>query len=254
MKHPVWVASLAAGLLTLTACSSSAGPIVAPATVDCDTLAALDSYHASSLTSFNLTDTAGTATPNTGDLPPFEVSWQVEMDSVEGGDEKQGVITSSDGPASSTTDFIIVGEDEWVTVEVASGGFTKLPPSGSAVPFPPEQTCQGLAADLDLESMQGSPESVNDVRATKYEVKDLPASALGDVPALGPGADAVNIVEDYDGTVWVAEDGYIAKLDITGDGKYEGGRQALNVRIAFEYSGINDTEADVSAPQTAAPR
>lgn len=245
MKSALLLVPLALTAGTLAACGSDGAP-VAIDRIRCEALGVNDSYHYSSHTAFVVSGIAGTATPNPVDLPPFSVAWDVEADLVEGGERRQATVKISDAGSQSETTVIEVGTDSWNNFGPGTD-FAKRE-DGTSLPFPPNETCQALVADLDLASMTGAPEKVNGISSMKYEIDALPSAALADVPSIGPGADAVTVIKEYSGMVWVASDGYISKLDLSGTGDYEGGRRAMNVELAYEYSDINGVDIEIVAP------
>jgi hypothetical protein len=171
MKSPL-VTSLSFVVIALAACGSDGAP-VAVDRISCEALGANDSYHYSSHTAFVVSDTAGTATPNPADLPPFSVAWDVEADLVEGGERRQATVKISDAGSQTETTVIEVGTDSWNNFGPGTD-FAKRE-DGTSLPFPPDETCQALVAELDLASMTGAPDKVNGIGSLKYEVEALPS-------------------------------------------------------------------------------
>jgi len=237
---------LVIGTLVIAACDDG-GSVAAVDRLECDSVAAFDSYHIDSRTALTVSETGAQATPNPNDLAPFSVSWDVEADFTDGGESAQGNLITNDSGSEGHSQFIHIGDSSWVAF--GGGDYIARETLVGPIPFPPSDTCNALAPDLELASMGGTPEDVNGIKSVRYEISDLPATALADMPSLGSSGDAVTVVDKYDGTIWVASDGYISKLELAGDGEYEGGRRAMNVELAYEYSDINDVDAEIVAPQ-----
>jgi hypothetical protein len=70
--------------------------------------------------------------------------------------------------------------------------------------------------------MSGTPEKINGAKSIKFTLAELPSGALADAVSFG-GGDAATVVRSYNGAIWVMEDGYSSKLELSGSGQYEGG-------------------------------
>lgn len=246
MKNLLLFLPVCAAALVLVSCGGDE-EVVAVDRLKCEALAGKDSHHFTSRTAFEVTDTGEGGPAEPTDLVPFAVSWEVEADVTDQGEKKQGIVKTSDGGSVTEKEIIEIGSEAWTTLNRDSD-FIKLQGVDGAVPFPPDETCQALVEDIDLASLSGVEESVNGIGSLKYEIDGLPSTALADVPSIGGSADAVTVIDDYDGAIWVASDGYISKLELSGSGQYEGGRRAMGVEISFEYSDINDVDTDIVAP------
>jgi hypothetical protein len=238
--------ALCAAAIVLVSCGGDE-EVVAVDRLKCEALASKDSHHFTSRTSFEVTDTGSGGPDEPADLVPFSVSWEVDADVTDQGARKQGTVKTSDGGSITEKEIIEVGSDAWTTLGPDSD-FIKLQGVDGADPFPPDETCQALIEDIDLASLTGIQESVNGIGSLKYEIEGLPSAALADVPSIGGSADAVTVIDEYNGAIWVSSDGYISKLELAGSGEYEGGRRAINVNLSFEYSNINGVDTDIVAP------
>jgi hypothetical protein len=181
-------------------------------------------------------------------MATFNLVWAGEMDYTDGGENAMGVITTIDTGREEVKNVIVVGPNQWIAFADRPNAYIEGG-AGSSIPFPPGETCAGLADDLDLTQMEGEPEAVDGVAGMKYEIEGLEPTVLSNMPSIGAGADAVQIIEEYNGTIWIANAGYISKLDLAGHGEYEGGRRAFDVSFFFEFSDVNDVDVEIVAPQ-----
>jgi hypothetical protein len=242
-----------AAVVLMAACSSGGDDAAAVERLACETLAAKDSYHYVSRTAISVEDISGGATTAPADLTPFSLAWSVEADVIEGGDKTHARITTNDSGGTAEKEVLQVGSDAWSTLGPDTD-FVRIEDADRAIPYPPSQTCQNLVDDLALPSMTGTQEKVNGIPSIRYDVSELDPAAFADVPAIGSGADAVTVVDGYEGAIWVASDGYISKMELRGDGEYEGGRRAIEVEISYEYSDINSVDIEIETPQPLAPQ
>jgi hypothetical protein len=251
MRRFILIPSILACLAVLASCGGDDnGEFVLPlGKLNCAAVAVLNSYHYDSDVLIEVTAPDGTGTPPPMDPSPLKVTWRSEVDVEEGGDLIQGVVKTNDGGRESSLDVIAVGSDVWQQSNPNIGFIKAKQGSVPPFPYPPADVCEGLRDDLDLASMSVTPEKVNGVKSVKFALVELPSGALADAVSFGAG-DAATVVRSYNGAIWVMEDGYPSKLELSGSGQYEGG-STIRVEVSFEYSHINDVDTQITAPQRA---
>jgi hypothetical protein len=115
------------------------------------------------------------------------------------------------------------------------------------VPYPPVQMCNAIGRDLYLDQLQGTPEEVNGIQATKYHVENLQSEWPDNHPSFTASSDVSRYVSNFTGDIWVADEGhYIVKIDISGAGQYENGR-GLEVIYSYELFDV-DKDIDIKPP------
>jgi hypothetical protein len=138
-------------------------------------------------------------------------------------------------------EYVIIGETVYFA-DPQSGQWTSQPlaDSGFSVPYTPGASCSALAPDLRLSEMEGTPDTVNGIAATKYHFDSLKSDMPDRHPSFGPGSDAARYVDEFSGDVWVAQvGGYILKMDVRGTGHYETQRE-LHIEVAYELANVNE--------------
>lgn len=103
----------------------------------------------------------------------------------------------------------------------------------------PRDACDSLAPDLILSDLEGTPEEVNGIAATRYHFDELETGFFARHISFGGASDAGRFVTTMSGDIWVAEvGGYIVKMDMAGTGNYPNGRE-LEIDYSYELSDVN---------------
>jgi hypothetical protein len=128
-------------------------------------------------------------------------------------------------------------------------GWTEQPPRerlGDNIPYRPVDVCTALAPDIDT-TWDTESEEINGVDSHRFDVEGLVSDFPDRSPGLGGGADIAQLVNEFDGSIWVAEDGaYVTKMELTGSGTYPDGT-ALSVIFAYEITEM-DADIDIAPP------
>lgn len=172
---------------------------------------------------------------------------QVVEGAVQQGDRIEATLESPEleGPGTSV---IVIEDIVWISL---AGDWTARPLTeidAFPIPYLPEDTCNAIAPDIDVSGLTGTPEMVGEIASQKYHFDAFQSDLPDRHPSFTPQSDAARIVNDYEGDIWIADEGsYVSKLDITGMGTYENGRQ-LTFSIFLELSDINDDSIRVEPP------
>lgn len=146
-------------------------------------------------------------------------------------------------------DYIAMIKTDTLYSMLPGGEWTsaKLSESQFQIPYIPNVACNALAPDLFLSDIEGTPEEINGIAATRYHFEPLVTDFNGNHPAFGAGSDAGRFVKEFTGDIWIAEDGgYLLKMDLVGLGQYENGR-VLEVDFAYEMTDVN-AKIEIKAP------
>jgi hypothetical protein len=245
--------ALAAGLLVATllaACSGGGAEEIRVEQLVCESLLGVDSYHYESHAAVEVVAPAATPAETPAgskvDPPPFVISWDSSVDVKAGGDQLQARIESNDSGRKTVLDMIKISGDVWQQADPNVGYARLIGTSEPTLPYPPEQTCDALQQNLDLQAMTPTYEEVDGVDTAKFTLEDMPSAYLSRASGFGAG-DAVTVVESYDGAIWVTEEGHIFRLELSGSGQYPGG-STLRVENSYGYSDINDVDVEIVAP------
>ena len=231
----------------VAACSGGGGvilPTAEPGTVSCEALTIFDAFRYHSIVTIEMADRGPDLDPQ-GDpygSNGYRITWDVDG-AFHRPDDVDVLISF---PESDNPELRIVEADGRVWQQF-SGTWTEQRGGRPAV-YEPLPLCQGLAPDLDLDSLAGRPESVGDIPATKYTFEELPSQFASRSLYFGPQSDFGRLIQTYDADVWVADEGsYIVKMDLQGTGSFENGRQ-LHLRVFTELQDINDGDIKIVAP------
>ncbi len=234
--------------MLIAACGGNGGDFVlSVGRLNCAAVAGFDSYHYDSSVLIEVKEPADGAATAPMDPSPFVLSWKSQVDAEDAGDLVEGVVKTNDSGRESLVDVVIARGTVWQQSDPNVGYISSSEGSTSPFPFPPEDICLGLSNDIDLAALTGVPEKVNGIRSAKYTLAGLPAGVLADAVSVG-GGDMATVVDSYDGAIWVTQDGYPVRLEISGRGSYEGG-STLRVEVSFEYSHVNDVDKEIVIPQ-----
>jgi hypothetical protein len=130
--------------------------------------------------------------------------------------------------------------DQWTEEELPEGR------GGTVIPMLPVNLCIAIAPDIDT-SAGGVSEDVGGIDSLRYDVAPLTSDFPDRSQDFGPQSDVAALINDFNGSVWVAESGgYISKMELTGTGTYPDGT-VLDIRITYEISDVG-SEIDVDPP------
>lgn len=183
-----------------------------------------------------VTPTTAITRPYTGD---FLFEYQIDADFV-APDRISALIDSGAGDLP----MIIIGQEVWTQVGEAGWTQPEYPPS---LPYQPPDVCQALLPELDLSSLEPQEEEANDVKAQRYAFPEVSAGqALAKI--FGADSDVTLIISKLDAGVWLAkEDGWPARMEISGSGLFGDGRE-LRVYLLVDIKDANSDDITVEPP------
>ena len=234
-----WLTIPLLGILVFAACgggSSSVGPDYTGGPVVCDALEA-NSYTYTIDTGIDVDNPEIFPAPTNVSRGPPTVHFTSHVEAeVENGDRFNATVTNSDGGSSTTFGSIEVDGE----VYTKFGSEWEERGSVSFIPYGIVGVCNALAPDLELESMTGTTDEA--IASEKFEIDSLSmlfASRIADLA----GGDVAALVQTYDITVWVAQEGsYIRKVELSGTGFY-GDETSVTFTLSYE---ISDMGGDIS--------
>jgi hypothetical protein len=238
---------LAAGLLTLMAvlaavivgCGGSA--TFQPGPLTCDPLVN-ESYRFKSHVTLSVDQAPGSPSPSTAPLhTPLTLNSDVNA-SVKGGAIDASYTNTLAGQVP--TNFEVIQLDPSNAYTNHGAGWIKNDTSVRPLPLPyrPVTFCQALSGDIDLSKLSARPaEDVNDVSSFPYDFQIPSTQFFASEPDFGSGSDEAVYVKTLSGTVWVGQkNGFVTKLDMSGEGQYENG-QAIRIAVSFEILDIGQS-------------
>jgi hypothetical protein len=242
-----WWAGVAALVALATfACGGDDDDDVAftPGTVDCDTL--INGSYRYNVSIHYIVDPSPTPLPSgAGPGHPAVDLRQELVGSVEDADSFAAEMTFIDRSVASTTGAMHDDGRGWLqsggrwTEQVASAER----PVGDLVPYLPKNFCQALAPDIDTTVSDRESEDVNGIRSQRFNYTDFVTDFPDRTPDFGGGSDVGVLINEFDGSVWVANNGnFISKIDMSGEGTYPDGA-VMHFSIAYE---ISDLGADIN--------
>lgn len=221
---------------------------VEPGRVACEPLTQLRSYRYKTEVALDLAERPPEMPPEDPDRgpAPFQFTWAIEA-AVQEGDKLQATL-SYPGQNQPDLPVTVIDNQAWYLV----GERWEIQSLGAGTPFPvpylPLDTCNAIAPDIDTSQLTGEPDTVGGLPSRRYHFDSLQSELPDRHPSLGPESDAARVVNDFQGDIWIAETGsFITKLDLTGTGTYENGRQ-LNLEVFLELSDINDEGIKIEPP------
>jgi hypothetical protein len=145
-------------------------------------------------------------------------------------------------------EYIVIGETFYNSTDGEPWTTKPLSESGITISYIPGAACNGIAPDLFLSDLQGVPEEVNGIPAVRYHFDNLETDLPDrDPSSFGPQSDVARFVNNFEGDVWVAEEGkYVIKMDLFGRGEYPNGR-VLEVSWSYELSDVN-AKVEINPP------
>ena len=172
--------------------------------------------------------------------PPFHIESTIEA-AAEDGDTIHATIHTTDGGALNSTVEAIIdgaarwlrnGEQPWQDLATANADY-------SPIAYRPLQTCQALAVDFDPSTLSGEDEEVDGISGKRYDLTDFRSDFPDRMPDIGTGSVVSGLVNVFAGSVWVADAGYVSRLDLTGVGTYSDGT-TLSARFTYTISDRGD--------------
>lgn len=222
--------------------------VVAEGRVSCEAFLQARSYNFHTEVTIDLADRE----PGMDDSDGYRASGFLTTSIVDGAfeDGNYEVVISArpTSPAQGETVMVVFGDTLFF---VLGGGWQSRPLNeleSFPVPYLPADTCRALAPDLFLSDVASVSETVSGISAQKYHFDSLETDIPDRHPSFGPQSDAARFVNVYSGDVWVADEGgYIVKMDLSGTGQYENGRE-LTIEIAYDLSNINSGSIRIQPP------
>lgn len=230
--------ALAAVSVLIAACGGDdGGSSTATGSLNCNAMADT-SYRFSGEVMFD-TELPAAADPSLGEL-----HWKSTVEGeVEDEDSIRAVINNTDyGAVNTTLEAIIDNGEKYRFLPDFGWQDLQAAPDYRPIPYLPFVTCEALAVDFDPAEHQGREEEVNGIPSTRYELSDFATDMPDRMPDIGPSSDVSVYVNTFSGIVWVADAGYISKLDLTGVGYYPDGKK-LTARFILD---IKDWGADIN--------
>jgi len=243
VRRFVWLAIPVLGIVVV-ACgggNSSVGPAYEGGPVACDALESRSfTYSLDAVIDIDNPDILPVLTGVTRGPPDTVFTTHVEAD-VEDGDRIDATITNDDG-FTFTTFGAIVAEGAAYT-QFDNREWQQRDISFEPVPYRLLGLCNAIGLDLELGPLTGTRDEA--IASQKFEIDSLAM----DFPSLTRdlvGGDVDTLIEAFDVTVWVAEQGsYISKVDLIGTGFY-GDETSLTFHLSYEISDMGgDINVDI---------
>lgn len=138
-------------------------------------------------------------------------------------------------------ELIYIGGEAWSLLE------GRWVPASSLVevPLPPGQVCEAVMSVPDFGGVVPVEEELNGV-ATRHYRFDRVDSDIASV-LLGPQSDMGRLLKVYEVHVWLAEDGWSARLEFRSEGTYPSGRTLL-MELTLEIRDVNSKDVSVEPP------
>jgi hypothetical protein len=249
MRTKLTLLSTAAALLILTsaACGDDddqATAFDAGNPVVCDTLANQPYTYTST---FQFLTGAPEVRPTDVMPGPDTAQFKQEVDGAhEDADSYEGTVVASDYYREYPA-IIAVYDDggAWSSVD-GEWEERDLVASPNMIPQRPVNLCAAIAPDVDT-TWDSEREDVNGISSHRFDVTDFVSDFPDRSPGVGPTSDISQLVNEFDGSIWVADNGsYITKVDLAGSGTYPDGT-VLNVAFVYEITEM-DADVDISPP------
>ncbi len=146
----------------------------------------------------------------------------------------------------SEVHIISVGNLYWTLVEADWVAHQATPETPLPVPYVPLSLCQGIATNLNLEGVEGVPESVGEIKARRYQLDPFPTSLAASIWTAE--SDMGRLITEYSGDIWIAEKGtFPVQMELVGTGLYTSGRE-LVTEISMEIADYGSSDIKVEAP------
>lgn len=162
-------------------------------------------------------------------------------------DKSTAKCTGGFGPIKLEEEAITIGDKSWVKSDSTGGKFQEG--TSQTCTFTPEEMVSSFSAS-DLAGIKGSKETVNGVKAVRYDLDEKTAKDLLDLArAFGTGEDPGTLPPDLKFTfsIWLAEEGswpVRALLDMSGT---QDGEQ-FAFKIESNVTDVNDSSIKINPP------
>ena len=139
-------------------------------------------------------------------------------------------------------ELIYIGDQAWSKLE---SGWSSAGGGVGSPPLPPGQVCQAVLSAPDFAGVVPVEEELDGVATRRYRFDRVESNVAGTL--LGPASDMGRLLEIYEVEVWLAEDGWPARLEISSEGTYPSGRTLL-MELTLEVRDVNDKGINVEPP------
>lgn len=162
-------------------------------------------------------------------------------------DRSTAKCTGGFGPIKIEEEAITIGDKSWVKSDATGGKFQEG--TSDTCSFTPEEMVSTFSAS-DLAGIKGSKETVNGVKAVRYDLDEKTAKDLLDLArAFGGGEDVGSLPPDlrFTFSIWLAEDGswpVRALMDMSGS---QDGQQ-FAFKIESNVTDVNDSGIKINPP------
>ena len=170
--------------------------------------------------------------------PTFELAQEYEGSVVN--PDRIAMLVKNEGQPD--LQLVFIGEQAWSSL---SDDEWIGPSAAAPIPFPPNQVCTAVMSAADSGGVAPVEEDLNGVATSRYRFDRVDADTAGVL--LGPESDMGRLLKVYEADVWLAEDGWPARLETRSEGTYPSGRK-LFMELTLEVKDANDKDIKVEPP------
>lgn len=139
-------------------------------------------------------------------------------------------------------ELVFIGEESWL-----NAGDQWLPGGGPNA-FPPLLICESILSGVDLTGLAVSAETIDGQPVSHFRLEETQLNIAAVIPGFGPLSDMGRLLKTSSVDIWLAEEGWPARLEVGSKGAYPSGREML-MEISLEFKDINAKDIKIEPPQ-----